>query len=91
MQFLKGRTMGNLRWQEQPIYQITRRHIPVVAITAVRNIRAHERHNHCKNLAYLNHLVFKKIFLYYTRSNASQLKEYASLNNYCQFYVTLYT
>jgi len=46
------------------IYQITRRHVPVVAITAVRNIRSHEGHHHCKNLAYLNHLAFKKNFLY---------------------------
>jgi hypothetical protein len=44
-----------------PIYQITRRHAPVVAITAVRNIRSHEGHHHCKNLAYLNYLAFKKI------------------------------
>jgi len=64
--FFKGRSMGNLQWQEQqppprtiPTYQITRRHVPVVAFTAIRNIQSHEGH-HCKTLAYWNHLAFKK-------------------------------
>ena len=41
-----------------PIHQITRRHVPVVAITVVSNIRSHEGYHQCKNLAYLNHLAF---------------------------------
>jgi len=44
-----------------PIYQTTRHHVPVVAFTAVRNLRFHVRPHQCKNLAYLNHVALKKI------------------------------